>query len=57
MMLKIACDSCGHVGRVSAETLPRDLTCSQCGASRYVKPGARITNKIAFQEWWSASIV
>ena len=39
-----------HVGVVFAETL-RSLTCSACGASRYVEGGQRIVNKIAFQEW------
>jgi ribosomal protein S27E len=37
MMLKIACQQCGHSGIVNAETLPRSLTCSQCGSCRYVK--------------------
>jgi hypothetical protein len=52
MMLKIACP-CGHVGLVAAETLPRELVCSHCGASRRVerKDGARIVNKVAFEEW------
>jgi hypothetical protein len=30
-MLKIECP-CGHVGVVSAERLPRSLTCSRCGS-------------------------
>jgi hypothetical protein len=42
---------CGHVGLVSAETLPRELTCARCGSCRHVENGARIVNKIAFQEW------
>jgi hypothetical protein len=50
MMVKVLC-ACGHVGVVCAETLPRSLTCSACGASRYVEGGQRIVNKIAFQEW------
>jgi hypothetical protein len=35
MLIKIACP-CGHVGVVSAESLPRDLKCWRCGASRHV---------------------
>ena len=50
MMLKIACP-CGHVGLANAESLPRSLTCSACRESRHVDSGARITNKVAFQEW------
>ena len=50
MMLKIACP-CGHVGLVSAESLPRELTCWACGESRYVEAGARITNRAAVLEW------
>jgi hypothetical protein len=52
MMLKIAC-TCGHVGVVDAQTLPRDLVCSACGSSRHVeaKDGARIVNRVAFAEW------
>jgi hypothetical protein len=52
MMLRIAC-TCGHAGLVSAETLPRSLTCSACGASRHIerKDGARIVNRVAFEEW------
>jgi hypothetical protein len=36
MMVRISCE-CGHIGLVSAETLPRSLRCSRCGASRYVE--------------------
>jgi hypothetical protein len=36
MMLKIACQQCGHVGIVSAERLPAELRRWQCGASRRV---------------------
>ena len=52
MMLKIACP-CGYVGLINAETLPRDLVCSHCGASRRIerKDGARIVNRVAFEEW------
>jgi hypothetical protein len=50
MVVKVSC-ACGHVGVMFAETLPRSLTCSACGASRYVEGGQRIVNKIAFQEW------
>jgi hypothetical protein len=38
MMLKIQCD-CGHTGLAAAETLPRELVCSSCGASRHVEAG------------------
>jgi len=53
MMLKIACQQCGHVGLANAETLPRELTCSWCGSCRRVdaEDGARIVNRIAFEEW------
>ena len=53
MMLKIACQQCGHIGLINAETLPRDLVCSRCGASRRVeaKDGARIVNRVALEEW------
>jgi hypothetical protein len=47
MMLRIAC-TCGHTGVVSAESLPRSLTCSRCGSCRYVKgeDGTRIVNRV-----------
>ena len=49
MLLKIACQQCGHVGIV----LPRELRCSRCGCWRHVeaKDGARIVNRVAFEEW------
>ena len=52
MMLKIAC-TCGHVGVVSADTLPRSLTCTRCGSCRRVEAedGTRIVNRVAFEEW------
>jgi hypothetical protein len=52
MMLKIACP-CGHVGLADASILPRDIVCSHCGASRRIerKDGARIVNRVAFEEW------
>jgi hypothetical protein len=40
MMVRIECTSCGHVGIAAAATLPRELTCSRCGSSRYVKAEA-----------------
>ena len=51
MMVRINCP-CGHVGIVSAESLPRELTCSRCGSSRYVgvEAGARIKNPVAVME-------
>ena len=36
MLIRVTCP-CGHAGVVSAESLPRDLTCSQCGAIRCVE--------------------
>ena len=53
MILKIACQHCGHVGLANAETLPRELTCARCGSCRRVdaEDGARIVNRIAFEEW------
>jgi hypothetical protein len=52
MMVRISCE-CGHIGLVSAETLPRSLRCSRCGASRYVEAedGTRIVNRVALEEW------
>jgi hypothetical protein len=50
MMLKIACP-CGHTGLVSAERLPAELRCWQCGTSRRVEAGARIVNRAAVLEW------
>jgi hypothetical protein len=50
MMLKIACP-CGHTGLVSAERLPAELRCWQCGISRRVEAGARIVNRVAVLEW------
>jgi hypothetical protein len=51
MMVKVACP-CGHTGVVSAESLPRDLVCSQCGSSRYVEPerSARIISTARREE-------
>jgi hypothetical protein len=51
MLLKIACP-CGHVGVVSAQSLPAELRCWQCGESRRVeaKEGARIVNRVAVME-------
>ena len=51
MMIRVTCP-CGHIGIVSAVTLPRELQCSRCGASRYVKveDGARIKNPVAVME-------
>jgi hypothetical protein len=52
MMVKVVC-TCGHVGIVSAESLPRDLVCSRCGSCRHVEAedGTRIVNRVAFEEW------
>jgi hypothetical protein len=43
---------CGHIGLVNAANLPRELQCSRCGASRYVKveDGARIKSPVAVME-------
>jgi hypothetical protein len=49
-MVKVVC-TCGHTGIVSAESLPRELTCARCGSSRRVEAGERIRNKVAFEEW------
>ena len=51
-MLKIACP-CGHVGIVSAESLPRELTCARCGPLSHgeAEDGARIANRAAVDEW------
>ena len=52
MMVKVTC-TCGHVGIVSAESLPRSLTCTRCGSCRRVEAedGTRIVNRVAFEEW------
>jgi hypothetical protein len=50
MMVKVVCP-CGHIGLADASTLPRSLTCSACGESRYVEAGSRITNRAAVLEW------
>lgn len=52
MLLKIEC-TCSHIGLVNAETLPRELRCWQCGASRYIeaRAGARIVSRAAVIEW------
>jgi hypothetical protein len=53
MMLKIAC-TCGHVGVVNAQSLPRELRCWQCGSCRRVEAKdceARIVSRVAFEEW------
>jgi hypothetical protein len=34
MMVKIACNSCGHAGIANSSTLPRELQCSRCGDRR-----------------------
>jgi hypothetical protein len=51
MMLKITCP-CGHVGAVSAETLPRSMVCSACRSSRRVevKDGRRMASVEAVME-------
>jgi hypothetical protein len=52
MLIRVTCP-CGHIGLINAETLPRDLVCSHCGASRRIerKDGARIVNRVALEEW------
>ena len=52
MLIRVTCP-CGHIGLINAETLPRDLVCSHRGASRRIehKDGARIVNRVAFEEW------
>jgi hypothetical protein len=51
MMVKIECPKCTHIGIVSAERLPAELRCWQCGTSRRVEAGARIVNRAAVLEW------
>ena len=52
MLIRVTCP-CGHIGLINAETLPRDLVCSHCGANRRIerKDGARIVNRVALEEW------
>jgi hypothetical protein len=51
MMVRINCP-CGHVGLAGALTLPRELTCSACGASRHVevRDGRRFASREAVME-------
>jgi hypothetical protein len=51
-VLKVAC-TCGHDGIVSAKSLPRNLTCWQCGTSRRVEAdhGRPIYSQARFEEW------
>ena len=53
MMVRINCPSCGHVGVVAAESLPRSMTCSACGESRRVeaKECRRVASRTAIIEW------
>jgi hypothetical protein len=51
MMVKIECPECTHIGIVSAERLPAELRCWQCGTSRRVEAAARIVNRAAVLEW------
>jgi hypothetical protein len=53
MMLKVDCPSCGHVGVVAAESLPRSMTCSACGESRRVKANEcrRVASRTTIIEW------
>jgi hypothetical protein len=55
MILRIECASCNHVGLVCAETLPRELVCSSCGASRHVEAdqGRAIVSTDRFEEYLS----
>jgi hypothetical protein len=52
MMVKVACNSCGHAGIANSSTLPRELQCSRCGDRRHVAPKdcARIRNRVAVME-------
>jgi hypothetical protein len=52
MMVKVVC-TWGHVGVVSAESLPRELRCWRCGSSRYVRAedGRRVASRTAIIEW------
>ena len=51
MLIRVTCP-CGHIGIVSAETLPRSMTCSACGASRHVevREGRRMASAEAVME-------
>ena len=52
ILIRITCP-CGHIVLINTETLPRDLVCSHRGAGRRIerKDGARIVNRVAFEEW------
>jgi hypothetical protein len=49
MMLRLVC-TCGHIGVVDAQTLPREFRCSACGESRRVEAAEckQIRNTTAF---------
>jgi hypothetical protein len=51
MLIRVTCP-CGHAGIVNAETLPRLLTCSRCGSSRYAQAerSARIVSTARREE-------
>jgi hypothetical protein len=52
MLIRVTC-TCGHVGIVSAATLPAELVCSGCNASRRVEAGdgRAITSTARFEEY------
>jgi hypothetical protein len=52
MLIRVTCP-CGHIGIVSAATLPRELRCWQCGSSRHVEVanGWRMASGAAVLEW------
>jgi hypothetical protein len=52
MLIRVTCP-CGHIGLINAETLPRELVCSDCGASRRVEAGGgkAIVSTARFEEW------
>jgi hypothetical protein len=52
MLQRVICTSCNNEGVVSIESLPRELTCSQCGAIRHVEPDRRARIESTVRDEW-----
>jgi hypothetical protein len=49
MLTRIVCPNCGHVGATTA-SLPRVLTCSQCGHDALIRSGRPARSHITWEE-------
>jgi hypothetical protein len=49
MLTRIACPNCHHVGATAA-SLPRVLTCSQCGHGALIRRGKPAKSHVAWEE-------